>query len=478
MKISKVSSLRGELRIPGDKSISHRSVMLGAIAEGDTAVSGFLKSADCLATIDCFRKLGISIEEITDGSLYMNGACGNGPLIVIHGKGLRGLKAPKESLNAMNSGTTVRLLSGILAGQNFTSRIEGDRSLSKRPMKRIIRPLEVMGCNIASEDKNNCLPLIIRGGSLKGIRYKSPVASAQVKSCILLAGLYADAPTFFTEPSLSRNHTELMLSTFGGNLKTRKKEKEPEHFSVIPKPPKQAGASDDSNEYTTIIYPGTILRGQRITVPGDISSAAYFIAAGLITPNSEITLRNVGINETRDGILRVARSMGANIHPFNVRMEGREPVADLIIRSSHLTGTQIGGALIPTLIDELPVIAVMAACAEGKTEIRDASELRVKESDRLASIITCLTLLGIRVEETQSGMIIEGRGKKAGSAADASGRNSVFHGSVIDPQGDHRIAMAFSIAGLVSDTPVVIKDTDCVRISYPDFYKDLKSLEG
>ena len=440
LEIEKASGLHGTLEVPGDKSISHRSVMLGSIAEGDTYVRGFLKSADCLSTISCFRKLGVEIEETT-GSSRFGGTAADEPLLVIHGTGLKGLKDPGCVLDAGNSGTTVRLLSGILAGQNFVSHITGDSSLRSRPMGRIITPLEYMGIMAASDHRNGCVPLSIFGGKPRGIHYVSRIASAQVKSCVLLAGLYADDPTFYTEPSLSRNHTELMLGAFGGNLKTRKK--------------------PDEEAVTTILYPGTILKGQDITVPGDISSAAYFLAAGLLVPGSEITLKNVGINETRDGIIRVIRAMGGDLSVSNVRIEGKESAADLTVRSSDLHGTEIGGSLIPTLIDEIPVIAVMAACADGITVIRDAAELKVKETNRLTAIARNLMLMGIDVTETADGMIISG---------------SRLKGALIDPQGDHRIAMAFSIAGLVSRGATTITDEGCVDVSYPDFYEDLASL--
>ena len=311
--------------------------MLGAISEGSTYVRGFLKSADCLATIDCFRHLGVDIREVENGSHFQEADPGE-PVLVIRGAGLHGLKDPGSvPLDAKNSGTTVRLMSGILAGQPFVSHLTGDGSLKKRPMARIIRPLGEMGISVVSDRGNNCVPLTITGGKPEGIHYRSPIASAQVKSCVLLAGLYADDPTFFTEPFLSRNHTELMLQSFGGNLKVRKKA--------------------DSGAVTTILYPNTILLGQDVRVPGDISSAAYFLAAALLVPGSEVTLRNVGINTTRDGILRVIRAMGGDMELGNVRMEGREPVADITVRCSQLHGTEIGGALIPTLIDEIPVIS-------------------------------------------------------------------------------------------------------------------------
>ena len=440
-RIPYASSLRGTLTVPGDKSISHRSVMLGSIAEGDTRVRGFLKSDDCLATIDCFRKMGIRIEEMTGESAHLPSAAPEEPVLVIHGQGLHGLKSPEGVLNAMNSGTTVRLMTGILAGQSFVSRITGDESLCRRPMDRIIRPLSYMGVMCASDDLSGHLPMSVFGGDVHAIRYENHIASAQVKSCVLLAGLYADGPTFYTEPTLSRNHTELMLGAFGGNLKVRKK----------------AG----SEEVTTIIYPGTILTGQDLTIPGDISSAAYFLAAGLIVPDSVVTVRHVGINETRDGILRVIRAMGGDLTVENVRMEGREPVADITVRSSSLQAAEIGGPLIPTLIDEIPVIAVMAACAKGTTVIRDAAELKVKETNRLEEIVKDLRLMGIMVEETEDGMVIYG-GK--------------LKGARIHPNGDHRMAMAFSVAGLVSEGTTVIEDESCVNISFPGFYEDLYSL--
>ncbi|MBR7016541.1 MAG: 3-phosphoshikimate 1-carboxyvinyltransferase [Lachnospiraceae bacterium] len=433
MIIDKAESLKGTLTVPGDKSISHRAVMLGSLSEGDTYIRGFLKSADCLATIDCFRRMGIDIEENEDR-------------LIIHGKGLHGLRAPKEPLNAMNSGTTTRILSGILAGQDFPVTIIGDESLSRRPMKRIIDPLSRMGCRITSVNGNNCLPLTIHGGSLAGIRYESPVASAQVKSCVAMAALYADSPVTITEPYLSRNHTELMLRGFGGDV--------------------TSFTDPETGRPACTVMPGPRLTGQSVTVPGDISSAAYFIAAALLVPNSEVTLKNVGINPTRDGILRVARAMGGSVEVTNLRSEGGEPTADLIIRSSALHGTTIGGALIPTLIDELPVITVMAACAEGTTVIRDAGELRVKESDRLSLIAANLRAMGVALTETEDGIIMEGKPLKM----------APLRGVSVDPKKDHRMAMAFAVAGLVAEGPTEILDAGCVDISYPNFFEDLASL--
>ncbi|MBQ3406278.1 MAG: 3-phosphoshikimate 1-carboxyvinyltransferase [Lachnospiraceae bacterium] len=447
MIIERAAALRGTVKVPGDKSISHRSVMLGSIAEGTTYVRGFLNSADCQATIACFRKMGIRIEELRDSD--------GERVVAIYGKGLRGLTKSPDMLDAMNSGTTTRLIAGILAGQPFDSFITGDASLRKRPMKRIIDPLSEMGCHIISANDDNCLPLKISGGDLHAIRYHSNVASAQVKSCVLLAALYAEDPTFFYEPSLSRNHTELMLGAFGANLKLKNDTR--------------------TGEKGVIIYPGTILRGQNITVPGDISSAAYFIAAGLLVPKSEIRLTGVGINETRDGILRVVRAMGGDVRIQNVHMEGREPVADLVVRSSELKACSIGGDIIPALIDELPVIAVMAACAGGITRIRDASELRVKESDRLRLIVDSLRAMGVTVEETDDGMDIYGMASQK-ERVRGPGRLGLLQGAEIDPHLDHRMAMACAVAGLISDTPMIIKDADCVKISYPRFYSDLDSL--
>ena len=422
MEITKQTGLRGVVHVPGDKSISHRAVMFGALARGTTSVTHFLEGADCLSTISCFQKMGIEIEKQDDK-------------VLIHGKGLRGLNSPREILDAGNSGTTTRLIAGILAGQKFISELDGDASLRSRPMKRIMDPLNAMGADIRCRGENNCLPLRIVGHPLTAIHYTSPVASAQVKSCVLLAGMYADGVTSVTEPFLSRNHTEIMLRSFGADIRS---------------------------EGTTVsIRPEPDLLAQDITVPGDISSAAFFIAAGLLTPGSEILLKNVGINPTRAGILKVCQDMGADITLLNADYSG-EPAADILVRTSSLKGTVIQGADIPTLIDELPVIAVMAAFTGGTTVIRDAAELRVKESDRIAVMTDNLRRMGADVEETEDGMIIHG------------GRP--LHGAVIDPRLDHRVAMSFAVAGTVCEGTMDILDGDCVRISYPDFYKNLYSL--
>ena len=422
MEIKKQTNLRGELTVPGDKSISHRAVMFGSLAKGTTRISHFLEGADCLSTITCFRKMGIDIER-------------NASEIMVHGKGLHGLSAPDSILDVGNSGTTTRLISGILAGQNFISELDGDDSIRTRPMKRIMTPLTSMGADIVSKQDNGCVPLVIHGKTLHGIHYDSPVASAQVKSCVLLAGMYADGITSVTEPFLSRNHTEIMLNYFGAKV--------------------------TSEGTTASIVPEPTLNGREIQVPGDISSAAYFIAAGLLTPDSEILLKNVGINPTRAGILKVCMDMGADITLLNESTEG-EPTADLLIRTSSLKGTTIEGGIIPTLIDEIPMIAVMAAFADGTTVIRDAQELKVKESDRITVMVDNLKRMGADIEGTEDGMIIHG------------GRP--LHGATIDSHLDHRVAMSFAVAGTICDGTVDILNGDCVKISYPEFYNDLYSL--
>ena len=423
MKLSNVKHLTGEVSIPGDKSISHRAIMFGSISNGLTEVSNFLEGADCLSTISCFQKMGVSIERDNDH-------------VLIHGNGLHGLTAPQDILDVGNSGTTTRLISGILAGQSFTSHLNGDASIQTRPMKRIMTPLQMMQADIRSDKGNDCAPLTITGRPLHAIHYDSPVASAQVKSCVLLAGLYADGQTSVTEPVLSRNHTELMLSAFGATI--------------------------SSKETTATIDPDPVLTGQKIEVPGDISSAAYFLAAGLIVPNSEIVIRNVGINPTRDGILRVALAMGGDITRLNERTVSGEPVCDLLVRSSSLHGTTVEGAIIPTLIDEIPAIAILAAYADGTTTIRDAAELKVKESDRIKTITENLIAMGADITPTDDGMIIRG--------------GAPIHGATINSYKDHRIAMSFAVAALAADGETTILDGDCVNISYPGFYDDLALL--
>ncbi len=428
--IHPASHIKGTISVPGDKSISHRSVMFGAIAHGDTKVSGFLMSADCLSTISCFEKMGIEFDIDRKNNS-----------VIVHGKGLRGLQAPSDILNTGNSGTTTRLISGILSGQMFTSILDGDDSIRQRPMKRIMTPLRQMGADIIALKDNDCAPLKIQKSALHGIHYVSPISSAQVKSCVLLAGLYADSPTSFTEMVLSRNHTELMLRGFGANVTAQAKE---------------------SAGYTATITPGPALQGIEISVPGDISSAAYFIAAALIVPGSEVMIHNVGINPTRAGFLEAVRQMGGDVTILNKRTQGGEDTADLLVRSSSLKGCKITRELIPSLIDEIPVLAVLAAYAEGVTTITDARELRAKESDRIESTASALKAMGADITTYDDGMSIVG------------GRP--LHGAKIDSVKDHRIAMSMTVCALAAEGETRIKDAECVDISYPSFYSDLESL--
>lgn len=423
INITKAAGLKGTIHIPGDKSISHRAIMFGALANGTTEITNFLKGADCLSTIDCFRKMGIQIE--------------NEALAVrVHGRGLDGLNMPSEILDTGNSGTTTRILSGILAGQSFECTLSGDESIQSRPMERVMNPLKLMGANISSLKNNGCAPIRITGSPLKGIDYISPVASAQVKSAILMAGLYAEGKTSVTETYLTRNHTELMLQQFGGSIKT--------------------------TNTTAVVSPRPELEAQHIDVPGDISSAGYFIAAGLIIPDSEIVIKNVGINPTRDGIIRAVQQMGGNITLENLNTSNAEKTADIVVRSSQLKGITIEGETVPTLIDELPILAVIACFAEGTTIIKDAAELKVKESNRIDVMVKNLTAMHAVVQGTEDGMIIEG--------------GHPLSGAVIDSHLDHRIAMSFSIAGMAADGTTTIQDSDCVQISYPAFYQTLEAL--
>lgn len=423
MKLSRVHGLSGEVTVPGDKSISHRSIMLGSIAKGNTEVEGFLQGADCLSSIACFRKMGVEIEN-------------NGDKVLVHGRGLRGLKAPDSILDVGNSGTTTRLMSGILAAQPFVSTVNGDASIQKRPMKRIITPLSQMGADIRSLRGNDCTPLEIHGTNLHGIHYDSPVASAQVKSAILLAGLYADGETSVTEPEVSRNHTELMFEEFGVDIRTEGK--------------------------SVYVKPADELYAKKVIVPGDISSATYFLVAAAITPNSCVTVKNVGINPTRDGILRVLSDMGADVTVEKTAGEIGEPTADVTVRTSDLKGCVVGGEVIPTLIDEIPAIAILACFAEGETIIKDATELKVKESNRIDVMVDNLKKMGADIEATEDGMIIRG------------GRP--LHGAVIDSHLDHRVAMSFAVAAMNAEGETEITGAECVDISYPGFYEDMRKL--
>lgn len=422
MIIQPASHLKGTLSIPGDKSISHRSIMFGSIAKGTTKIHNFLMGDDCLSTIECFRKLGIDIEMHND-------------YILVHGKGLHGLKPASEILDCGNSGTTTRLISGILAGQPFTSTLTGDASIQKRPMKRIIEPLRQMHAAIEGKDDNFC-PLTISPSTLEGICYTSPVASAQVKSCVLLAGLYANTPTTVCEPALSRDHTERMLSAFGAIIERKDK--------------------------CVTIYPNPELEAMEVIVPGDISSAAFFMVAGLIVPNSKLILQNVGINPTRRGILDALLAMGGRITCFNERELCGEPVCDMIIESSDLHGITIEGDIIPTMIDEIPAFAVAALFAHGTTIIKDAKELRVKESNRIDTMCHELGKMGAVIRPLEDGMIIEG--------------NATLHGAILESYDDHRIAMSLAVAALKATTPSQILNSECIRISYPHFFEHLKAV--
>ena len=415
MVIQKIKKAVGQIKVPGDKSISHRAVMLGSLANGVTEISGFLKGADCLSTIDCFRKMGIDIDI-------------NGENVTVHGNGLRGLKKPDEMLYTGNSGTTTRLLCGILAGQNFDTSITGDASIQKRPMGRVVQPLSMI--------ENEYCPLYITGTKLHGIDYKMPVASAQVKTAIILAGLYADGETVIHEIEKSRDHTELMLSAMGADLTV-------DNLDITVKP---------TNDLTAV----------NVDVPGDISSAAFFLVLGAIMPNSQITVTNVGINPTRTGIINVLKDMGADITLENVHTSAGETVADITVRSSSLKGTTVGGDIIPRLIDELPIIAVAAVFADGQTVIKDAQELKVKETNRIRAVVDEFNKCGIAITETDDGMIING-GKS-------------IHGADFKTYGDHRMAMSLTVLAQLADGESTLDDSDCACVSYPTFFDDFYKL--
>ncbi len=419
MVIQKIKKAVGQIKVPGDKSISHRAVMLGSLASGVTEISGFLKGADCLSTIDCFRKMGIDIDI-------------NGENVTVHGNGLRGLKKPDEMLYTGNSGTTTRLLCGILAGQNFDTSITGDASIQKRPMGRVVKPLSMMGAKI----ENEYCPLYITGTKLHGIDYKMPVASAQVKTAIILAGLYADGETVIHEIEKSRDHTELMLSAMGADLTV-------DNLDITVKP---------TNDLTAV----------NVDVPSDISSAAFFLVLGAIMPNSQITVTNVGINPTRTGIIDVLKDMGADITLENVHTSAGETVADITVRSSSLKGTTVGGDIIPRLIDELPIIAVAAVFADGQTVIKDAQELKVKETNRIRAVVDEFNKCGIDITETDDGMIING-GKS-------------IHGADFKTYGDHRMAMSLTVLAQLADGESTLDDSDCACVSYPTFFDDFYKL--
>lgn len=412
-KVSKIlNGIKGEIKIPADKSISHRAIMFSSLTKGKSTIKNFSQGADPQSTLKIFEQLGVEFNF-------------NNNLLEVFAKD--GLEQPKTSLNCGNSGTTMRLMTGILSGQNFNSALIGDESLSNRPMKRVIEPLTLMGAKIESNE--NKAPLKIFGQDLTGITFSSPIASAQVKSAILLAGLYANGTTKVIEPYLSRNHTELMLSYMGANIQT--------------------------NQTSTIIQRSQ-LEPKTIEIPGDISSAAYFIAAGLIIPNSKIILKNVGLNPTRTGIIDVVKSMGGNIEILDQQLISNELVGDIEIKTSELQACEISGELIPRLIDEIPIIAVLATQAKGTTIIKDAQDLRNKESDRIKAVVTELKKLGANIEETIDGMVINGKTPLIGGVEVAT-----YH--------DHRLAMSLYVAGLICKKEILIKEFDWVNISFPEF---------
>lgn len=421
--ISPRANCTKKIEVQGDKSISHRAIIIGSIADGITKIENFLEAEDTLNTVNIFRELGVKI--IKDGKYYL-----------VYGKGLNSLREPTKTLYVGNSGTGIRLILGILAAQPFTATITGDAQIVKRPMARVIEPLTLMGAKFTSN--NGYAPVTVYGSSLNGIKYKMPVASAQVKSSIMLAALYAGEPTEIIEPVKSRDHTERMLKYFGANIKV--------------------------NKNSIKILPGSELKGKNIFIPGDISSAAFFIIAGLIMKKSKITIKNVNINPTRTGIIDIIKKMGGKIIIKNKRNINNEPVGDIVVSSSKLKGTIIKGNIIPRLIDEIPVISIAAAFAKGKTIISDAKELRVKETDRIKTMVKNFKRIGIKVEEKEDGMIIYGND------------GTPFNYADIDSFSDHRIAMAFSIAALVSDNGLLIKDIECVNTSFPEFFNILNNL--
>jgi 3-phosphoshikimate 1-carboxyvinyltransferase len=427
--VRRPARLRGAIDVPGDKSISHRAAILGALASGRTRARRFLKGEDTLSTLSCLRALGVesSLREEAPGVT-----------LEIEGVGLHGLREPSDVLDAGNSGTTLRLLAGVLAGQPFTSTLTGDDSLRERPVDRVIRPLREMGAELVARENGRLPPLTIKGGPLRGIHYRMPLASAQVKSCVLLAGLFAQGETVVEEPAPSRDHTERMLRAMGADIRR-------EGPAVRLEPPDGLAPLD-------------------FEVPGDISSAAFWFVAGAIHPDAEVTLRKVGINPTRSGILDALSMMGADIDIIEERMAGEEPVADVVVRSSRLRGVEVGGELALRMMDELPVFAVAAALAEGRTVVRDAEELRVKETDRIAALAAQLGRLAVAFEERPDGFTIEGGG--------------ALSGAHVTGGGDHRMTMALAIAGLVAGGETVVEDAGSVSVSYPGFWQDLEAIGG
>lgn len=419
-----VKTLQGTVAIPGDKSISHRSIMLGSLATGITRITNFLRGEDNFATMNAFRNMGVMIED-------------SGSVVTVHGVGVHGLQEPGDVLDCGNSGTTIRLMTGLLSGQSFFSVLTGDQYLRKRPMKRVTEPLRRMGATIAGRGNGTLAPLAVSGGRLSGISFQSPIASAQVKSALMLAGLYADGATTISEPTRSRDHSERMFRFFGADVETA--------------------------DTTVTVRAGRELHGQEIVVPGDISSAAFFLVAGLIVPGAELLIRNVGINPTRTGVLDILQQMGGDIVLQDQREVSGEPVADLLVRHSRLKGIEIGGGVVPRAIDEFPAISVAAALAEGTTVIKDAHELRVKETDRIAAMAQNLRAIGSgTIEESEDGMSITGV--------------ETLRGGSVASFGDHRIAMSLAIAACASRNGVAIDDVSCVSTSFPGFFELLAGV--
>ncbi len=411
------TGLRGEIDVPGDKSIGHRAVIFGSIAQGRSRIFNLSGGEDNRRTVQAFKDMGVKMWQ-------------EGAALCVEGRGWGGLSAPGHTIDCGNSGTTMRLLSGVLAGRPFSSRLDGDASLRRRPMQRVIEPLSRMGAKISAQEDKGLAPLEIVGGKLKGIRYQMPVASAQVKSAILMAGLQAEGVTTVEEPQASRDHTELMIQGFGGEVEV--------------------------NGRTISVTGGQGLTGRDVRIPGDISSAAFFLVAAAIIPGSEVVIRDVGMNRTRDGVVEILRRMGSDVESMNARIETGEPVADLKVRGARLKGVAIGPEMAARTIDEYPVLAVAAAVADGATTMIGVKELRYKESDRIAAMTEGLRRLGVVVEEREDGMSIEG------------GRP--LHAAKARSCGDHRVAMALAVAGLASEGGIEIDDADCVSISFPSFF--------
>jgi 3-phosphoshikimate 1-carboxyvinyltransferase len=422
LEIAPALRIGGVAAVPGDKAISHRLAMMGAIAEGRTVIRNFAESADCASTLECLRRLGVTIDR--DGST-----------VTVEGRGLRGLQKPSSELDAGNSGTTVRFMAGLLSGFPFESKFVGDASLSRRPMKRVIDPLRRFGARIEARD-DNYLPMVVTGGGLKPIDFTLPIPSAQLKSSVLLAGLYASGTTRVHEPVPSRNHTEIALAEFGANIRT--------------------------GPNTIEIDGGCTLHGREFTIPGDVSSAAFFIVAALTVPGSRLTLTNVGLNPTRSGLINLLEDRQAKIAIAGMSAAGGEAVGNVVVESSDIPGLEVGGSWIPNVIDEIPVLAVLGTRTQNGIRIRDASELRVKESDRIHAVATNLRALGAEVEEFPDGLFVPGR--------------QTLRGGVVDSFGDHRIAMAFAVAGLIAKGPVTIKNPGCVGISFPSFFDILDEI--